>query len=313
MADRQAAAPGRARQADVAAQPAEVAEQREHALAVHAGVAELEALVDEREVGQQVAGRGVRHGGPIRVRARAQAQPRDRPCSTRRRCRSSRRAGSRRVRRRARAAPPARGRAGSTGPSSASSSSSSDCHSSSARCSRRAATSPAGRSGVTAAKPRRAAAQRPRVLGDAGGASRGARRAEPRNVIGGQHADAAEAVLERALKSARASAARACAPMRRSSLARAPRLARRRAPACCAPTATVPRRKRWPPTRALSSRAWSVSAAKRWLPAAKPTPAQTAAMSLRWLHVRSSSSSRSSRAVERWPGRDAERVLARAA
>ena len=43
--------------------------------------------------------------------------------------------------------------------------------------------------------------------------------------------------------------------------------------------------------RALSCRASSQSAAKRWFPAARPTPAQMAAMSLRWFQSRSSSSS----------------------
>ena len=40
--------------------------------AVHAGVAELEALVDQREVGQQVAGGGVRERRPVGVGAGAQ-------------------------------------------------------------------------------------------------------------------------------------------------------------------------------------------------------------------------------------------------
>ena len=56
------------------------------------------------------------------------------------------------------------------------------------------------------------------------------------------------------------------------------------------PTWTVPERKRCPVRCALRRRARSVSPAKRLLPAARPTPAQTAAMSLRWFQVRSSSS-----------------------
>ena len=51
------------------------------------------------------------------------------------------------------------------------------------------------------------------------------------------------------------------------------------------------KRKRWPVRVWLSWRARSVRAAKWLFPAARPVPAQTAAMSLRWFQVRSSSSS----------------------
>ena len=44
------------------------------ASAVHAGVAELEALVDQREVREQVVGRGVGDDRPVRVGAGAKAQ-----------------------------------------------------------------------------------------------------------------------------------------------------------------------------------------------------------------------------------------------
>ena len=77
--------------------------------AVHAGVAELEALVDEREVGEDRARRGPGDRRPVGVRARcagARAAPGRRPARRRRR---SRRAGSRPGRRRGAAAgPPAR-------------------------------------------------------------------------------------------------------------------------------------------------------------------------------------------------------------
>ena len=78
--------------------------------------------------------------------------------------------------------------------------------------------------------------------------------------------------------------------------------ARRRASSSCAaeiasassvtslpPIRTVPKRNRWPVRRALSRRARSVRPAKRCAPAASPVPAQTAEMSFRWLHTRSSS------------------------
>ena len=51
--------------------------RRRSASAVGAGVAELEALVDQREVGQQVAGGGVRERRPVRVGAGAQAEALD--------------------------------------------------------------------------------------------------------------------------------------------------------------------------------------------------------------------------------------------
>ena len=87
--------------------------------AVHAGVAELEALVDEREVGQEVARRGVRDRGPVRVRAGAQADAADAVAVALDDARRSRRAGSRRGRRRSAAlADRGTAAAGRTGPSS---------------------------------------------------------------------------------------------------------------------------------------------------------------------------------------------------
>ena len=62
--------------------------------------------------------------------------------------------------------------------------------------------------------------------------------------------------------------------------------------------------------RAFSRRARSVSAAKRVLPAASPTPAHTAAMSLRWFQVRSSSSRIVRARASSGVGREAERLLA---
>ena len=49
------------------------------------------------------------------------------------------------------------------------------------------------------------------------------------------------------------------------------------------PTPTESKRKRWPVSDLLSLIARSFRAAKAMFPAAKPTPAQIAAMSLRWL------------------------------
>ena len=117
--------------------------------AVRAGVAELEALVDQREVGQQVAGGDARERRASSRTSRcagAAARPR-RPRARRRR--SSRRAGSRRGRRRslARRAPACR-RPARAGAASRPSSSSKVCASSSARCSSRARTSPAARSTI---------------------------------------------------------------------------------------------------------------------------------------------------------------------
>ena len=68
------------------------------ASAVHAGVAELEALVDQREVGEQVVGCGVGDDRPVRVGAGAQAQALDPLAAGARRRSSSPRAGSRRGR-----------------------------------------------------------------------------------------------------------------------------------------------------------------------------------------------------------------------
>ena len=62
--------------------------------------------------------------------------------------------------------------------------------------------------------------------------------------------------------------------------------------------------------RRVERRARSVSAANWLLPAAMPTPAHTAAMSLKWLHSRSSSS-RIVLAQESGSWREAERLLAR--
>src|SRR3954449_11466895 len=45
--------------------------------AVHAGVAELEALVDQREVGEEVVAYGVGERGPVGVRAAAQVPARE--------------------------------------------------------------------------------------------------------------------------------------------------------------------------------------------------------------------------------------------
>ena len=64
------------RKPDRAAELPEVAKERQHQ-PVHAGVAELEALVDEREVGKQVARRGVGDRRPVRVRAGAEADAAD--------------------------------------------------------------------------------------------------------------------------------------------------------------------------------------------------------------------------------------------
>ena len=111
------------------------------ASAVGAGVAELEALVDEREVGQQVVGGGVCDGGPVGVGAGAEAEARDAVAVAVRRRRGSRRAGSRRGRCRSAASPRPRARL-PRGRRGRSSSSSSEVEgsgaSSSARCSSRA-------------------------------------------------------------------------------------------------------------------------------------------------------------------------------
>ena len=124
------------------------------ASAVGAGVAELEALVDEGEVGQQVAGGGVGDDRPVRVRAGAQAQPLDAPVgllddAERRAARALDAAGTdRRPGCRRRSAPPAR-----AGGRAARRAARSDWSSSRARCSSRAATSPAGLASATGAKP----------------------------------------------------------------------------------------------------------------------------------------------------------------
>ena len=123
------------------------------ASAVRAGVAELEALVDEREVGQQVVGCGVRDGRPVGVGAGAEADAPEAVAvpfddAERRAARAldapdadGRLAASGRCRRGSR--PARRGAVRAI---------SSDCSSSSARCSSRARTSPSGRSGTAASK-----------------------------------------------------------------------------------------------------------------------------------------------------------------
>ncbi len=57
--------------------------RRRASSAVRAGVAELEALVDEREVGHEVAGHRRGDDRPVGERGRAQAQPVDRPAGAR--------------------------------------------------------------------------------------------------------------------------------------------------------------------------------------------------------------------------------------
>src|SRR5450759_5840961 len=55
-----------------------MSEQHEHGSAVRAGVAELEALVDQRKVWKQVSAWRACEGRPVRVGARAQVQALDR-------------------------------------------------------------------------------------------------------------------------------------------------------------------------------------------------------------------------------------------
>ncbi len=124
------------------------------ASAVHAGVAELEALVDQREVREQVVGCGVGDDRPVRVGAGAKAQAFDPVAAALddaagRAARALDPADADRVA----LLRPARPLAGWIGRSSSSSRSPNVCQSSSARCSNRACTSPAARSGTTAEKP----------------------------------------------------------------------------------------------------------------------------------------------------------------
>ena len=260
------------------------------ASAVGAGVAELEALVDEREVGQQVAGGGVGDGGPVRVGAGPQAQPRDAVAvalddAARRAARALDAADADRLL----LAAAARRRPARPGRRAGASRRSNVCRSSSARCSSRAWTSPAARVGHD-----RLEARRRRAAGCSRGRPRRARpRARPARRRRGARASSAsttpmsrQPVLERGVEEELAPGARR-RPSRSaaSSVARAAHGVARRASSALPPTRTVPNRKRWPVSAALSRRARSVSAANGLLPAAKPTPAQTAAMSLRWFQM----------------------------
>ena len=107
VADREAAAAARAREGERCGGGGGGREGAS-ASAVGAGVAELEALVDEREVGEQVVGGGVRDDRPVRVGAGAQAEPLDAVAVALDDAASSRRAGSRRGRCRSRAPAPPR-------------------------------------------------------------------------------------------------------------------------------------------------------------------------------------------------------------
>ena len=233
--------------------------------AVGAGVAELEALVDQRELGQQVAGGGVRERRPVGVGAGAQvhrAQPAAVAFDQRRRWR---REGSRRGRRRSRCASDVGAGCGpgASGPASSWSSSAKDCSSSSARWTMRLATSPAAPGAVTGSNrpvpQARAFACAGR--GDAGGAGRGADGAEPLGVVAGEDADAAEAVLQRRGELELAPGA---SRARRAS-SRSSRRARSTVAASSvrslAPTRTVSNRKRWPVRRSLRRCARSLSVA----------------------------------------------------
>ena len=295
------------------AEAAEVAEQGQHQRS-GAGVAELEALVDEREVGQQVAGRGVRDGGPVRVRAGAEPEPLDAVAVSARRRSTSRRAGSRRGRCRrplaARAALPPRLDRPVEQPSSELEATAA---SSSARCSSRACTSPAGRSGtdgIEAVVGERGSRSRD-VVARARPRARPARRCRaarrpPRRRTPMSGSRSWKEALNRSSRQPRRASARSA-----SSSSRAARTARARASSSLPPTRTLPKRKRWPVSAALSRRARSVSAANRLLPAARPTPAQTAAMSFRWLQIRSSSSRIVRARASSGGRREAERLLAR--
>ena len=119
------------------------------ASAIGAGVAELEALVDEREVREQVVDGGVGDGGPVRVRAGPQPEALDAVAASLHD--AARRAAwaldaadaDRSLLGGGAPRPP-----GSTGPSSSRSRRSKVCRSSSARCSNRARTSPTARLGT---------------------------------------------------------------------------------------------------------------------------------------------------------------------
>ena len=237
------------------------------ASAVGAGVAELEALVDQREVGQQVVGGGVRDDGPVRVRAGAQAEPLDRgrrARSTMQRRRAARALDAADADRALRARRLGGGRARSGRSSRRVEQRRRSASSSSARCSSRACTSPAARSGTTGSKP---------VVGEPRAASRARRRrarrrARPARPRRARAASAAvttpmsgrrswnERVEEELAPAARdvgsrcaASSSRAVADVRR-----------RRARARCRRRGRVPNRKRWPvsarvqPARALGER-----------------------------------------------------------
>ncbi len=267
--------------------------------AVHAGVAELEALVDQREVGQQVAGHDVGEHRPVRVRAGAQVQPRERG---RRAASSAQIVAPRGLSTRATATLRAASRAGpqAAGAIGAASSSSSRskrlaqlelalCEAGAHVARRR------GRSARARSRRRRAS---PPASVRASSAMPGARATGPTaprrdGVVAAEHADAVEAVLERGVEArararrvarSRSQTGRACRARARASWSFERRGGCRRRRRCR--TGSGARR-----SAALSRRASSQSAAKRWLPAAKPTPAQIAAMSLRWFQSRSSSSS----------------------
>ena len=188
------------------------------------------------------------------------------------------------------------------------------CRSSSARCSSRAWTSPAARSGddrLEAVVGEARAASRATSSATPGGARRRPDGAEARGVVGVDDADVGQPVLERGVEEQLAPAALPSPSRDRGELARARRATvvgvERRAR--CRRRGRVPKRKRWPVSAAFSRRARSVSAAKRLLPAARPTPAQTAAMSLRWLHSALELEQDRARARELGVG-EAERLLA---
>ena len=258
------------------------------ASAVHARVAELEALVDQREVGQEVADGGMGERGPVGIGPRAQAQP-PRPARSSSATTASvaprglsTRPIAERARRRARAvavpgadgvgeqvvehvarrlelgrpaapaAPRRRRSAGAARRARTRRRRAAGC-----RRGRRCARRPRARPGPT----RRGAARRP-ASSTPTPSSRA--RTEPAN-SSSRHAAAASTRSSRSAPRAASAALRG-----------RPRARRRRRP-------TVPNRKRWPASRSLIRCARSLSAANAIVPGANPTPAHSAPMSCRWL------------------------------
>ena len=211
-----------------------------------------------------------------------------------RRRRASLRAGSPRATQRSPCSRSARSRhMARAGAARSDSSRSNDWPSSRCRCSSRDLTSPVARARgdrneVVVREPR---ASGSRVDRQTSGTRCRTSRTEPSRFLRAHDADVDEAVVERAVEDELAPARCCLGAQGSSSSSRADR--DRSAVECDLAPADPDGPEEEADgrvTRALSRRARSVSPAKRCAPAARPVPAHTAEMSLRWFQTRSSSS-----------------------